>query len=284
MKITTHPDAASFLTRTQTVLEINEACNSLILGVCQRLASQQNSTDSVPCFKTVEDGDELVIAAMMTPPHKLVINAHKGDIQAAARLLADDVISEGWEVPGTFGPGVAPLSFADKWGEITNQRYELQNKLRVYTLKKVLRPPAQNGELRQAKAEDKVLVANWWYAFGKEIHGEADRDNVNKNTDIAISRGNLYLWDNRQPVSMAMKTRPMRNGISISAVYTPPEYRGKRYATACVGALSQILLDKGWKYCALFADLANPISNRVYQKIGYKPVCDYCEYVFLNKT
>jgi predicted GNAT family acetyltransferase len=47
-----------------------------------------------------------------------------------------------------------------------------------------------------------------------------------------------------------------------------------------VSQLSQNLLLKGWKFCCLFADLSNEISNAVYLKIGYKPVCDYDEYAF----
>ena len=57
-------------------------------------------------------------------------------------------------------------------------------------------------------------------------------------------------------------------------MYTPPEYRRKGYASSCVAALSKTLLDKGYQYCFLFTDLANPTSNSIYQKIGYKPVCN----------
>jgi predicted GNAT family acetyltransferase len=79
---------------------------------------------------------------------------------------------------------------------------------------------------------------------------------------------------------MAMKNRPTRNGISVSAVYTPLELRGRGYATACVGALSRMLLASGWGYCALFADLSNTAANCIYERIGYRPACDYDEYVF----
>ena len=70
------------------------------------------------------------------------------------------------------------------------------------------------------------------------------------------------------------------NGIRVNLVYTPPEYRKKGYATSCVAALSQTLLDQGRKYCFLFTDLANPTSNHIYQTIGYQPVCDMNDYWF----
>lgn len=40
------------------------------------------------------------------------------------------------------------------------------------------------------------------------------------------------------------------------------------------------LLNQGYKYCFLFTDLANPISNHIYQAIGYQPVNDWYDYSF----
>jgi hypothetical protein len=74
---------------------------------------------------------------------------------------------------------------------------------------------------------------------------------------------------------MAIQVRPTRSGISVSGVYTPPEHRKHGYASACVAALSQQLLDQGYKFCSLFTDLANPTSNKIYNRIGYQPVSDF---------
>jgi predicted GNAT family acetyltransferase len=38
--------------------------------------------------------------------------------------------------------------------------------------------------------------------------------------------------------------------------------------------LTQQLLDGGRRFCFLFTDLANPTSNSIYQRIGYRPVSD----------
>ena len=81
-------------------------------------------------------------------------------------------------------------------------------------------------------------------------------------------------------MSVAASTRQTRNGISIGMVYTPPEHRCRGYATACVAELTRVLLHAGHSYCALFADQENPASNRVYQKVGYRSICDYDEYTF----
>jgi predicted GNAT family acetyltransferase len=35
------------------------------------------------------------------------------------------------------------------------------------------------------------------------------------------------------------------------------------------------MLDGGKAFCTLFTDVANPISNRIYARIGYVPLADY---------
>jgi predicted GNAT family acetyltransferase len=63
-------------------------------------------------------------------------------------------------------------------------------------------------------------------------------------------------------------------------VYTPPELRGRGYASALTAALTGTLLDGGRRCCFLFTDLANPTSNRLYERIGYERVADVDEYTF----
>ena len=45
-------------------------------------------------------------------------------------------------------------------------------------------------------------------------------------------------------------------------------------------AASQDQLDRGRRFVFLFTDLANPTSNKIYQAIGYEPVCDVDMYRF----
>jgi predicted GNAT family acetyltransferase len=47
-----------------------------------------------------------------------------------------------------------------------------------------------------------------------------------------------------------------------------------------VAGISRHLLSMGKSRCVLFTDLANPVSNSIYAKIGYTPVCDFDEYGF----
>jgi predicted GNAT family acetyltransferase len=64
----------------------------------------------------------------------------------------------------------------------------------------------------------------------------------------------------------------MSRVVRVSGVYTPVEERGHGYASANVAAISARALDAGALACMLFADKANPTSNKIYQAIGYRPV------------
>jgi predicted GNAT family acetyltransferase len=90
----------------------------------------------------------------------------------------------------------------------------------------------------------------------------------------------LYFWDDGRPVAMCASPGGAPSGARISLVYTPPDLRRRGYATAAVSALTRRLLFGGSRYCCLYTDLANPTSNNVYRRIGYRPVCDIDEYSF----
>ncbi|MCL2785055.1 MAG: GNAT family N-acetyltransferase, partial [Propionibacteriaceae bacterium] len=90
-----------------------------------------------------------------------------------------------------------------------------------------------------------------------------------------IASGKLYiLEDNGTPVSMARAYRELRAICVVSAVYTPPYFRGKGYASSCVAGVSRVILERGFERAVLYTDLSNPTSNSIYQKIGYQPIGD----------
>ena len=61
----------------------------------------------------------------------------------------------------------------------------------------------------------------------------------------------------------------------VSLVRTPPEERGRGFAGAVTSAVSRAALDAGAEQVLLFTDLANPTSNALYQRLGYRPLADH---------
>ncbi len=281
MRLTTYADAGGFLQATQTALERNEAANNRMLGICLRLKQFPASIKIAPYLATVAEGDELALAAIMTPPHVLVVHQEHADGDEALALLAQDLLKNNWGVPGVLGLSQVAEKFAMIWANAAGAKYKAGMRFRLHELRTVVPPPMTPGRLRLAVETDIELVAHWIWAFSNEALTGGDLVGSRESAVAKIAKRDIYLWENAQPVSMAATTRPTTNGIGISLVYTPPERRGRGYASACVAALSQRLLDSGYKFCCLFTDLSNPTSNHIYQTIGYKPVADFNEFVFV---
>ncbi len=90
----------------------------------------------------------------------------------------------------------------------------------------------------------------------------------------------LYLWLDPDPVALAGCGSPTPMGIRVAPVYTPPAQRGRGCVSSLVAALTASLLASGWCFRFLFTDLANPASDRIYERIGYRPVSEVDEIRF----
>jgi predicted GNAT family acetyltransferase len=142
----------------------------------------------------------------------------------------------------------------------------------IYRLDRVEDVPMSPGELIQAREEHLDMLVEWMLGFSEATPQTWDREAAYQRARDRIADRSLYLWHDGQPVSMAWRSRPAGRGITVTGVYTPPEFRRRGYATSCVASLSRTLLAEGYQFCTLYTDLANPTSNSVYQKIGYRPV------------
>jgi predicted GNAT family acetyltransferase len=99
--------------------------------------------------------------------------------------------------------------------------------------------------------------------------------NIDRVVDDRIGYGGLTLWRvDGEPVSMAGATRPIDGTVRVAPVYTPAHLRGRGYAGAATAAVSRQALDAGASEVLLFTDLANPTSNALYQRIGFRGVED----------
>jgi predicted GNAT family acetyltransferase len=93
--------------------------------------------------------------------------------------------------------------------------------------------------------------------------------------DERLGYGGITVWEaGGVPVSLAGRTRVVAGMVRVAPVYTPPEMRGRGYVGAATAAVSQAALDAGVREVVLYTDLANPTSNALYQRLGYRPVED----------
>ena len=252
MLTTTYRTADEFLKRAAPTLEKNEAANNLILGMSLRLKESPHTFATTPLFATVTDRERVILAAVMTPPFKLVLSSDADDFSDAVNSFTKNLLSLHLPIPGVTAASALAANFAERWSQIAKVKCRDGMHQRIYELRKVNPPQWAQGVIRlETKVERKIEARE------------------------------LYVWaDGSSVVSMAATTRPTRHGVGVNLLYTPPPLRGKDYASSCVAALSQLQLDSGYQFCVLYTDLANPTSNSIYQKIGYAPVRDRDEYIF----
>jgi predicted GNAT family acetyltransferase len=60
----------------------------------------------------------------------------------------------------------------------------------------------------------------------------------------------------------------------VGPVYALPEQRRRGYGGAVTVAVTQAALDDGAASVVLFTNLANPTSNALYVRLGYRPLSD----------
>jgi predicted GNAT family acetyltransferase len=284
MHVKRFDDAGAFLAEAEPLLLADEARHNLILGIAGTI---RDSPDIYPLRSlwVVRAGSQVVGAALRTPPFNLIL-ARPGSPHALDALAAE--IAE--ELPGVNGCVPEAEEFAERWAGLTGARPRTNMRQGVYALEEVQPLEAVPGSARVATAEDRDLVLRWWIAFGEEVlhEGGPGRENAEAMVDHRLSAANrgILIWeDGGEPVSLAGWGGATPNGIRVGPVYTPPELRGRGYATGLTAELSQGLLDGrlfegGRRFCFLYTDLANPTSNAIYERIGYRRVAESAEILF----
>ncbi|BBD64088.1 hypothetical protein NIES4072_22500 [Nostoc commune NIES-4072] len=260
---------------TQAYLLQHQVENNVLLSILHTLLHNPERYLGKPYLAIVQTNGEILAVAIRTPPRKLILS--KAQNMDTLRLIAQDLRQE--QLPGSIGLAKEVEIFSQTWQTLTGQFYQRSVVMKIYQLTAVQRASTARGYLRLATESDRSLLVEWLSAFLSEID-EAVSEDVEHQVDNWLKQQNTYFWVDSTPVSIASSKQVLPTIGRINLAYTPPEYRRKGYATACVAALSQKLLDQGCRHCFLIADLANPTANHIYQAIGYYPLSDWHEYSF----
>lgn len=262
-----------FVAHAQTFLLAREADHALLLG----LATDPLTRAGAARFWTVDDDGTPLFAAMLVPPRPLLV----GDgLPAAAIALADAIAGDEPQLSAVNGPMAAAEAFASRFADARGVAATPGRRMRLHSTRSVAELPRPNGRLRAAEPRDLERLADWYTAFHRIVGDPPPRDAAARVATVQDS-GRLFVWDDgEEPRSMAAWTRPTSGTVSIHLVYTPAQWRGRGYATACVAGLTRERLADGVRECLLFTDVDNPISNAIYARIGYRARLDFGEFRF----
>jgi len=264
-----HDSARAFLERAEPWLLTSEARHNLILGLSYGAASRGQEAGQA-LYATVEADGDVVGCVVRTPPYKLLVT--DAPTEAAEEIVR--VVSSAYDrVPAVLGPPRVAEAIAEAWVARNGGAWRRGMEQRIYRLDRVVRPErTPGGRMRPAGPDDLALAASWGEGFARDTgqHFPAPVETVRGWTE----RGLLWVWDDDGAKSIAVAHGITPRGVRIGYVYTPPEARGRGYASVLVAELSQRMLDEGRDFCVLYTDLSNPTSNAIYQRIGYQPIED----------
>ena len=254
----------------------NEAENNLLISMLTESKSK-GSADWL--MAAIVDDGSVALAALCTKPFNLLLYEPENCREGAVELLAFGIRRIGFDLPGVLAERGLANRFSEAYrADGSGRRHMTMIVMRLDKLADYKNAP---GGFRVLDERDMFFVPFWEHAFGSDCRVyEFPLPEIVERVRTRLGKGTHFIWEDGPPVSQAVHGRNTPNGAIINMVYTPPHYRGRGYATSVVGELSRSLLAKGKAFCALYVDADNPISRKVYQKLGYYDVCAFDEIRF----
>jgi hypothetical protein len=275
-------DPVAFRDAATPYLLRDEARHNLPLGINSTLIQKPHLYELFDLW-LVSDQDVVVGAAIRTPPHNLVLAQPSSD--DALDALVDRLSEEEQDLPGVVAAIPELETFVGSWTAERDLDATRVVRHGIYELREVLPIPAASGAWRPATQQDRELVVRWMLAFADEVLPEqpegARQTRMVESRLEANDAAGIWLWeDGGVPVSMSGYGGETPSGIRIGPVYTPPELRGRGYASTLVAEQSRRLLENGREFCFLYTDLDNPTSNALYRRIGFRMIAESGEVRF----
>lgn len=274
-------DLDAFLGRAGDFLASRPALHTVPLTVLHNLRSRGANVygEEAPVFGVLETDGRVEAVFFRTPPYWINLTSLTGE---QAEALAARLASDGHRLPGVFAERGTADAFVEAWKRRTGSESGLWKSQRLYRLGELTPPePAPEGASRIAVSADRAQLVRWIDEFAESI-GEHGLQESGALADARIAHGGALFWETPDgtPVSLAAVTPEVAGQVRVTTVYTPAALRGRGYAGAVTAEASRAARASGAREVLLFTDLANPTSNGLYQRIGYRPVADFAVHRF----
>lgn len=282
MRVLRDTDLATHAAAVLPFLEGDPVVNNVPVGLVTSRLTGRVPVEPDASWLRVLDGDAVCGVAVRTPPYGMLVTPMPPD---AAAALADHLAADPDQatLPEVDGAAEVAEAFADRFAGLTGARVMAGTSQRVYRLDAVTPPAGVPGEPVPVAAGDEAALAGWLAGFAHDTGGAVRGDAVAALRGRVAAGARVFCWRVAgRPVAMDWISEPVAGVVRVSGVYTPPERRGRGYASALVAATSGLALAAGATACMLYTDLANPISNKIYQRVGYRPVRDTRSLIFVR--
>lgn len=222
----------------------------------------------------------VAMRAAERPPYAIFVlpmpEEHAGTLAALLHERGEDVRA----VNGVEGSARA---LAEAYAARAGGTVRVAMRTRLLRLAELRVPRPVPGGLEPVAEHEADLVARWLAEFQRDVDLQAGRPEGRPTpwdaTEVRwrIRERRLWWWRDRStstdPVHLLGAGLAAAGVARIAPVHTPPAARGRGYAAAAVASLAGRLAAGGDEVC-LFVDRDNPVSCRLYDRLGFEPVTD----------
>ncbi|MEU9384353.1 GNAT family N-acetyltransferase [Streptomyces sp. NPDC048279] len=272
-------DVDDFLARAGDFLRSRPGPHVMQLTWAERVRTGRAACQA-PVFGVLGRAGEVQATFYRFPPRGLGLSPlTPGQADSLAARLA----ALGHAVPTVSADHGTATAFAEAWQRHTGTVPKLrETRLRLYRLGTLVPPePPPAGRSRVLGAQDLDQAIFWCGEFAKAVGEDVAVDaGTWAGTRFSDKRYTLWETPDGTPVSVAGLNPQIGGQIQVDVVYTPAGLRGRGYAGAVTAAVSRAALAAGARDVVLFADLSNPTSNALYQRLGYRGIADWAVYDF----
>jgi len=266
-----YSDPKAFRDAVDDFLRANlDACSQLFT-YAQSLTQEQVANRQAWLARLHRADQTCGVAMIHSAPPIRTLAVSQIDEEAAA-CIATALGTDNIKINGLFGSVQSAALLVKRLGLHARERARMGN----HVLDSLPLLAACHGRMRAATPEDLDLLVAWESAYVLECGLPDNRETLPAEIEERLNGATTLMWiwevdqgATKTPVAMALG-RPCQPIARIAQVYTMPEYRGCGYAGALVATLSANLQALGCSSVFLFTDLANPTSNGVYRRIGYR--------------
>ncbi|MCE7743020.1 MAG: GNAT family N-acetyltransferase [Candidatus Heimdallarchaeota archaeon] len=246
------------------------------IGILEKLRENSKEFEGVLECIVVSEAEKIQVVSCRIRPYNLLIS-NSQDIHAISALVQYFSQSR-ITIPGIYGPMAEVEHFTNLWKEISDEVFQTSDEFLQYSLSKKTLSTQLIGDISIAKIEYTELLKGWTEASIREIIPSSTVEFVKSCTQSflrLLEKNKVFILKvDNSLVSMAAISGQTKTMQAINDVYTPPEYRGKGYATELCIFLCEYILNDCDNIPILWVKATNLTAIHIYEKIGFEKVAE----------
>ena len=282
MEFKRYDDPNEFIQENEKFILEKEWLNNLMAGNYKDAVKEGLNENWL--LARITEGEQTELIMLLRKPWRLLMYSPTNNkSEALYKFAAEELYKIDPNLEGVNTEKEVSQIFAKEFCKVAGKEPKVRFEMRILVLEELTEPNLRDDVvLRKATIDDKPILKEYRRKFAEEALNEIlTEEDLEKKFEKHFEMGSYVLEKDGKIVATAVSNRHLPRGKSIGNVYTPKEERGNGYAYNIVYRLSKQFLDSGLDYCVLFTDDSNPISNHVYEKIGYRRRADTTEILFI---